>query len=61
MITLSSCDDSLKNPVTSGTGLGEGYVNTEANVCMTLASLAYVNENNPAYKNELRNTGEMGA
>lgn len=49
IITLSSCDDSLKNPVTTGTGLGEGYVNNEASVCMTLASLAYVNENNPAY------------
>ena len=49
LILFSSCDDSLKNPVTPGSGLGAGYDNNEASVCMTLASLSYVNENNPAY------------
>lgn len=49
IILLSSCDDSLKNPVTANNGYGVGYNNPEASVCMTLSSLAYVNENNPSY------------
>lgn len=48
LVILSSCDDSLKNPVTTNNN-GLGSANPEASVCMTLASLSYVNENNPAY------------
>jgi len=48
LVILSSCDDSLKNPVTTNNN-GLGTSNPEASVCMTLASLSYVNENNPAY------------
>jgi hypothetical protein len=49
-IYLHSCSDSGIDSLNHGpTNFADGYSNDESGVCMTLASLAYVNENNSAY------------
>lgn len=49
-----ACND--ENPATNNnTNIVQGFSRNEASICMTLASLAYVNENNTAYvKDSLR-------
>jgi hypothetical protein len=49
-IYLYSCSNSPISPTAKGpTNFADGYSEDESGVCMTLASLAYVNENNSAY------------
>lgn len=47
---FQSCSDNVTDPPVTGTNpFVSGYQDSEASLCMTLSTLAYVNENNPAY------------
>lgn len=48
-IYFVSCSNSPVTSQKAPTSFYEGYNDDESAACMTLASLAYVNENNPAY------------
>ncbi len=58
---FAACND--ENPVTSNnTNMAKGFDQSEATICLTLSSLAYVNENNTAFlrdslRIQLRDTG----
>jgi hypothetical protein len=48
LLSFNSCSNN--SPITpNGPPPGVGYQESESKVCMTLSSLCYVNENNPAY------------
>ncbi|HMS64229.1 MAG TPA: hypothetical protein PKD83_03130 [Ignavibacteria bacterium] len=62
IIFISSCNDETTGPVQNNDPVIGGYQNTESAQCMTLSTLAYVNENNTAYIKDsliiqLSNTG----
>lgn len=48
-IIISSCNEDSSNSVNNNPPLTGGYLNTESAQCMTLSTLAYVNENNTSY------------